>query len=62
MIRLQTYINRGECIAGEVQRLQTHKVIQSVSEMPDLLLKRPREAQRADITCLKGITSVASHT
>lgn len=40
----QTYLDIDECIAGEIQRLQTDKAVQCVSQMSDLLLVSPREA------------------
>jgi len=54
----ETNLHRDERIVGEIQRLQTDKVSQSVSQMYYLLLIRPREAQRPDVTCYKSINLI----
>lgn len=52
MIYSRTNLNIDERIAGKIQRLQTDKIIQSVSQTSDLLFMRPRKAQTPDITYL----------
>lgn len=48
----RTHVHGYQRVGRQVQRLQADKVGQGGSQESDLLLKRPRETQRADITCM----------